>query len=112
MDEADWGLLQTRFCQNAADATDPEWDNSPHLFYDKKSDFGYNMKKLNGLNKSTTKIIADHNNGDAEKLDYSEANGLMDKLYLAVGAEVMLTSNLWVSVGFHNGYKVKVVYFV
>ena len=70
------------------------------------------MKKLNGLNKSTTKIIADHNNGDVEKLDYSEANGLMDKLYLAVGAEVMLTSNLWVSVGFHNGYKVKVVYFV
>ena len=50
--------------QNAADATDPEWDNSPHLFYDNKSDFGYNMQKMNGLNEPTTKLIAVHNSGN------------------------------------------------
>ena len=39
MDKADWELLQTRFCQNAADATDTEWDSSPHFFNDNKSNF-------------------------------------------------------------------------
>ena len=58
MDEADWELLQTRFCQNAADATDPEWDNSPHFLNDNKSDFGYNLQKLNISNEPTTKRIA------------------------------------------------------
>ena len=45
MDEADWELLQTRFCQNAADANDPQCDNSSHLFYDNKYEFWYNMQK-------------------------------------------------------------------
>ena len=36
----------------------------------------------------------------------------MSKLYLAAGAEVMLTYNLWIGAGFHNGVKWKVVYFV
>ena len=66
MDEADWELLQTRFFQNVADATDLEWDNSQHLFYDEKSDFGYNMQKLNDLNKPTTKLIASHNSGNSK----------------------------------------------
>ena len=66
MDEADWKLLQTRFCQNAADATDSEWDNSPHFFNNNKSDFGYNMQKLNDLNKPTTKLIASNNSGNSK----------------------------------------------
>ena len=66
IDEADWELIQTRFFQNAADATDPEWDNYPYLFYDKKSDFGYNMPTLNGLNEPTTKLIAGHNSGNSK----------------------------------------------
>ena len=36
----------------------------------------------------------------------------MSKLYLAVGDEVMLTSNLWVDVGLRNGAKGNVVYFL
>ena len=53
-----------------------------------------------------------YKNRYAEKQGLAEANRLMSKLYLAIGPEVMLTSNLWVGVGFHNGSKGKVVYFV
>ena len=63
MDEADWELPQTRFFQKAADL---EWNNSPHLLYDNKSEFGYNMQKLNGLNEPTTKLIAIHNSGNSK----------------------------------------------
>ena len=33
----------------------------------------------------------------------------MAQLYLAVGSEVMLTSNIWIEVGLHNGEKVKLL---
>ena len=35
----------------------------------------------------------------------------MSNLYLAVGSILMLTYNLWVDVGYHNGAKGKVVDF-
>ena len=70
------------------------------------------MQKLNDLNEPATKIIADHNNGDAEKSDSSEANGFMDKFYFAVEDEMMLASNLRVGIGLNNGAKRKFVDFV
>ena len=54
-------------------------------------------------------LTAMHNNGNAAKRNSTESNGLMLKLYLSVGAELMLTYNQWVDVGFHNGAKLKVV---
>ena len=83
-----------------------------HIFNDNKSTFEYNMKNLIGFDSPIYKLTATHKNGGAEKLDLTEANGLMLKLYLAVGDEVMLTFNLWVDVGFHNGANGKVVDFV
>ena len=83
-----------------------------HIFNDNKSTFEYNMKNLIGLDSPIAKLTATHKNGSAEKRDLTEANGLMLKLYLAVGDEVMLTFNLWVDVGFHNGANGKVVDFV
>jgi len=38
-----------------------------------------------------------------------KADGLQAELYLACGAEVMLTSNLWADVDLHNGAKDKLV---
>ena len=64
------------------------------------------------MNEPITKITDYHNYGDAEKRDSSVANGLMAKFYFTVGCEVILTSNFWVEVRFHNGYKGNVVYVV
>ena len=66
------------------------------------------MQDMIGLASPIAKLTSTHNNGDAVKRDSTEANGLMSYLYLAVGAEVMLISNLWVDVVLNNGAKVNV----
>ena len=46
------------------------------------------------------------------KRDSSEANNMQAILYICVGSEVMLTSNLWTEVVLHNGAEVKQIDFV
>ena len=69
------------------------------------------MHKMIVLDSPISKLTAMHNNEDSGKRGLTEANGLMPQLYLVVGAEFVLTYNLWVDVGFHNGAKGKVVEF-
>ena len=94
LDEDDWQLLKTRFPQFARDSRDEIWNDAPRLFYRNQSAFEYNIRKLQALGTPIAKLTATHNNSAASKRDSSEANGLMAQLCLAVGLEVMLTSNL------------------
>ena len=68
--------------------------------------------KYKDIGTPITCIKACHNCVQAAKRDYSEENNLQDVLYICVGPEVMLTSNLWNEVGLHNGAKVKEVNFL
>lgn len=112
LEAEDWNVLKTRFIQNAPDASDPKWDDAPHLFHDNKSCFEYNMKKLKDIGTPITRLNAKHNNQKAAKKDSAAAQNLQAYLYLCDGADVMLTSNLWAEVGLHNGARGKVVDFV
>ena len=58
------------------------------------------------------KLQARHNCLEAKKNDYQEPNDLHSCLYLTKGDDVMLISNLWTPVGFHNGARGKVIDFV
>ena len=99
--EDDWKLLLTRDpskAHNTDDFNDAIW-----LFYDKESVVNYNLEKIKSLQAPVAKIHAVHNNSSAACTKPDDAGGLYPTAFVAVGARVMLTANLWPEVGLCNG---------
>ena len=81
-------------------------------FMTKNSAFEYNMSRLQTLEIPIAKLQARHKCSEAKKKYSREANCLHSCLYLAKGSYVMLTSNLWTTVGLHHVAGGKVIDFV
>ncbi|XP_020896155.1 uncharacterized protein LOC110235051 [Exaiptasia diaphana] len=97
----DWQLLLTRqpcSVENIAD-----FNNATRLFYSNDEVSSYNHEQLNKLQQPCANINARHSSTTAKNLPSDELSGLEPVLYLAKGAKVMLTMNLWASVGLCNG---------
>ena len=109
--EIDWMGLSEPFFGTASDSNDVSWDQDHQVFYDNKSTFEYNISRLQILESPIAKLQARHNCSEAKKKYSQEANGLHSCLYLANGAGVMLTSNLWTPVGLHNDARGKLINF-
>ena len=57
-----------------------------------------NMTKLQALNLPCARVVARHDGGSpaqAAKVAADEAGGLENHIYLAKGAKVMITRNIW-----------------
>ncbi|CAG8590640.1 6884_t:CDS:2 [Paraglomus occultum] len=62
------------------------------------------INKLRSLNHPVVKILAVHTGGrEAKNADSDMAKGLEAQLFLAKGARIMLTANLWTAAGLVNG---------
>jgi ATP-dependent exoDNAse (exonuclease V) alpha subunit len=108
----DWDVIKTRFDDTAVDRNDERWKTSTKLFYDNDSVDETNLDRLVKLNKPIARLNAVHNKPAAAAMKSQNAGGLRNKLYLSIGSNVMLTSNLWTDVGLHNGAKGTVEGFV
>ena len=77
-----------------------DFTNAPRLYFDKLSVAKYNFEKLKNLGWQIARISALHSGRNAKSDD---AGGLDTVIFLARGAAVMLTSNLWQEVGLCDG---------
>ena len=99
---AEWELLKTRAPQRVD--LDASWNEAPRLWFNRKKVNEYNMTKLRALGQRVVKIEASHTGGSmARTASEDVAHGLPTVLYLAVGAEVFLTWNLWADARLVNG---------
>ena len=103
--------LSEQFVQTESDSNDVSYDQTHRVFYNNKSAFEYNMSRLQTLESPIAKLKLCHNCSEAKKKYPQEANGLHAYLYLAKGADVMLTSKIWTPIGLHNGARGKVIDF-
>jgi hypothetical protein len=108
-DDIDW--LRDRCSINAMKARDPnEWsnrgfdgDDAIHLYPTNKDVRKRNHDLLQNLGKSIALVEAEHSSPMAKKFSPSQANNLETKAYFAIGAKVLLTSNIQQSIGLCNG---------
>ena len=83
--------------------------NATRLFYSKAEVKWYNGTKLRKLGTSVLKVEASHSSASARKASAELAQWLHRDVFLARGARVMLTRNLWSEVGLINGIRRDVV---
>ncbi|XP_028413537.1 ATP-dependent DNA helicase PIF1-like [Dendronephthya gigantea] len=97
----DWKLLLTRQPSNVINLGD--FQDATRLFYSNEQVANYNNEQLTKLEHPTAHINAHHSSALAKKMSPDDMSGLEPVVFLAKRARVMLTMNLWSSVGLCNG---------
>jgi hypothetical protein len=106
----DWELLLTRQPSNVANLH--EFEDATRLFYSNEQVANYNHEQLGKLESSVAHINARHSSAIAKKISTDNMSVLEPVVFLAKGARVMLTMNLWSSIGLCNGATGTVVDFI
>lgn len=89
---------QPSLTQNSSDFQD-----ATRLFYSNDDVANYNFQRLSQLHQPTACINARHSSDVAKKASSEDMSGLQPRIFLAKGAHVMLTMNLWTEAGLCNG---------
>ena len=97
----DWKLLLTR--QPSTVQEKSLFQDAVRLFYANDQVADYNSEKLSKLHQPIARINARHSSEASKKTSPDEMSGLEPVIFLAKGALVMLTMNLWTDVGLCNG---------
>ena len=97
----DWKLLLTRQPSNVTNLCD--FEDATRLFYSNEQVANHNHEQLTKLDYPIAHISARHSSALAKKMSSDDMSGLESVVFVAKGARVMLTMNLWSSVGLCNG---------
>ena len=107
--QEDWELLLKRQPNSLTSDEKAEFEDATRLFFPKREVNRFNGKKLRELEKPVARVSAVHTGANARRASADTAEGLERDLYLAKGAKVMLTKNLYQQVGLVNGIRGEVV---
>ena len=106
--EDDWNVIKEKCVQDVMGK--PEWENrqfasddAVHLYCTNKKVNRRNRVRLRSLHTPVRRICASHSHARAKELSHEKFRGLRNEIYLAVGARVMLTSNVCQTHGLANG---------
>ena len=102
----DWKLLLT--CQPSNVTNIQQFNDATRLFYSNEQVANYNHEQLTKLEHPIAHINAHHSSEMAKKIPSDDMSGLEPIVFLAKDARVMLTMNLWSTVGLCNGATGKV----
>ena len=99
----------TRQPSNTTNLT--EFQNATRLYFSNEEVANYNFEKLSALHNPIARVNARHSS-DLAKASPDEMAGLEPCVFLAKGAQVMLTMNFWTDVGLCNGATGTVIDFI
>ena len=89
----DWNLLLTRQPSQVKNITD--FKGAIRLYYSNDDVANYNFQSLSELQQPIARINVIHSSLAAKKISSEDMSGLEPVIFLAKGAHVMLTMNLW-----------------
>ena len=102
----DWHLLSSRQPANISDTS--QCNDAVRLYYSNQEVAKYNHQQLSKLH-PIDRINTRHSSFLAKTVSPDEMSGLEPTVLLARGAKVMLTMDLWATVGLCNGASGKVI---
>ena len=105
----DWQLLLT---SQPSNVNLSEFQDAIRLFYSNEQVGNLNHEKLTKLQQPDASIDARPSSPAAKTFSSEDMSGLQPVIFLAKGAKVMLTMNLWASAGLCNGATGTVIDFI
>lgn len=101
--ESDLDIYAPVLWSNLSAAERESFEKELHLLPTRDGVNEFNRHRLAAMNKPVVRCHAKHNSPSAAKGTEDDAEGLPTRMFLAEGASVMITRNLWTSRGLVNG---------